>query len=52
MRDQETSTRSKATFSKKETLYSTTLQEEGTSILTVDSKDREEEEVWAEAEEK
>jgi hypothetical protein len=48
MKDQETYTRSKAKYIKKETLRSINLQEEETSILVMDS----EEEVLAEAEEK
>jgi hypothetical protein len=39
----------KAKYSKKETLCNITLQEEETSILVVDSKEKDEEEVWAEA---
>ena len=52
MKDQETYTRSKPKYIKKETLRNINLQEEETSILVVDSKDEEEEEVLAEAEEK
>ena len=51
-KDRGTYTRSKAKQNKKETLCSTSLQEEGNSILSVDSEDEDEEEVWAEAEDK
>jgi hypothetical protein len=52
MKGRETYTRFNSKYNKKETLYSTTLQGEGTSILVVDTEDKDEEEVWAEAEEK
>jgi hypothetical protein len=52
MKGQEMSTRSKAKYNKKETLHSTTLREEETSILAVDTEEEEEEEEWAEAEDK
>ena len=43
---QETYTKFKAKYNKKETLRSTTPLGEETSILVVDSEDEEEEEVW------
>jgi hypothetical protein len=49
MKGQETYTKFKVKYNKKETLCSTTLQEEETSILMVDSEDEDEEEVWVEA---
>jgi hypothetical protein len=53
MRGRETYTRFKVKYNKKETLRSTTLQGEETSLLMVDiEEEEEEEEVWAEAEEK
>jgi hypothetical protein len=52
MRGRRTYTRFKVKHNKKETLCSTTLQKEETSILAVDIEDEEEEEVWAEAEDK
>jgi hypothetical protein len=52
MKYQETYTKSKAKYIKKETMRNITLQEEETSILVVDSEEEEEEEVWAEAEDK
>jgi hypothetical protein len=52
VKGQDTSTRSKVKYDKKETLRSTTLQEEATSILVVDSEDEHEEEVWVEVEDK
>jgi hypothetical protein len=52
MKGQETYTRFKAKYNKKETLRSITLQGEETSILAVDSEDEDEEEVWAEAEDR
>jgi hypothetical protein len=52
MKYQETYTRSKVKYIKKETMHSITPQEEETSILIVDREDEDEEEEWAEAEEK
>jgi hypothetical protein len=52
MKDQEIYIRSKVKYIKKETLRSITPQEEETSILAVDSEDKDEEEVWAKAKEK
>jgi hypothetical protein len=52
MRGRGTYTRFKAKYNKKETLCSTTLQGEETSTLAVDTKEKEEEEVWAEVENK
>jgi hypothetical protein len=52
MKGRETYTRFKAKYNKKETLYSTTLRGEETSILAVGTKDEDEEEVWAKAEDK
>jgi hypothetical protein len=52
MKDQETYTISKAKDIKKETMRNITPQEEETSILVVDTKDEDEEEEWAEAEDK
>jgi hypothetical protein len=52
MKGQEMYTRSKAKYNKKETLHSTTPREEETSILAVDIEDEDEEEVWAEVEDK
>ena len=52
MKGQEMYTISKAKYIKKETMHNITPREEETSILMVDSKDEDEEEVWAEAEEK
>jgi hypothetical protein len=49
MKGQETYTRFKAKYNKKETLYSITPLGEETSILAVDSEDEEEEEVWVKA---
>jgi hypothetical protein len=50
MKGQEIYTRFKVKHNKKETLCSITLQEEETSILVVDSKDEDKEEVWVEVE--
>jgi hypothetical protein len=50
MKDQETYTRSKEKYTKKETMHSIILQEEEVSILAVDIEDEDEEEVWVEAE--
>jgi hypothetical protein len=53
MKGQDTYTKFKVKYSKKETLCSTTPRGEETSILMVDSKEEEEEEeVWVEAEER
>jgi hypothetical protein len=52
MKGRETYTRFKAKYNKKETLHSTTLWGEEISILAVATEDEDEEEVWAEAEEK
>ena len=52
MRVRGTYTRFKAKYCKKETLSNTTLQGEETSILALDTKDEDEEEVWAKAEDK
>jgi hypothetical protein len=52
MRGHETYTRFKVKYNKKEILRSTTLQGEETSLLVVDTKDKDEEEEWAEAEDK
>ena len=52
MKDKETYTRSKVKYIKKETMRSITPQEEETSILTMDTEDEDDEEGWAEAEEK
>jgi hypothetical protein len=49
MKGQETYTKFKANYNKKETLRNITPLGEETSILTVDSEDEEEEEVWFEA---
>jgi hypothetical protein len=47
---QETYIKFKVKYNKKETLHNITLLGEETSILTVDSKDEEKEEVWVKAE--
>ena len=52
MKGRETYTRFKAKYNKKETLCSTTPWGEEISLLTVDTEDEDEEEVWAEAKEK
>jgi hypothetical protein len=52
MKGQETYTKFKAKYNKKETLRSTTPLGEETSILMVDSEDEDEEEVWVEAEDR
>jgi hypothetical protein len=53
MKGLETYERFKARYNKKETLHSTTLRGEETSIIMVDTEEEEEEEeVWAEAEDK
>ena len=52
MRGRGTYTRFKAKYNNKETLHSTILQGEKTSILMVDIEDEDEEEVWAEAKDK
>jgi hypothetical protein len=49
---QETYTKSKAKYNKKETLRSITLLGEETSILVVDSEEEEEEEVWVKVEDR
>ena len=50
MRHRATYTRLKVKYSKKETLHHTTLEGEETSILAVDTEDKEK--VWVEAEDK
>jgi hypothetical protein len=52
MKYQETYTRSKVKYIKKETMCNITPQEEETSILAVDIEEEEEEEEWVEAKEK
>jgi hypothetical protein len=52
MKGQETYTIFKAKYNKKETLCSTTPLGEETSILVVDSEDKDEEKEWVEAKEK
>jgi hypothetical protein len=52
MKGQETYTRFKVKYNKKETLRSTTPLGEETSILAMDSKEEEEEEEWVEVEKK
>ena len=52
MRGRGTYTRSKVKYTKKEIMHSIILQEEKVSTLAVDTKEEEEEEVWAEVEEK
>jgi hypothetical protein len=52
MKVQDIYIRSKAKYNKKETLCSITLLEEETSILTVDSKEEDDEEEWVEAEDR
>jgi hypothetical protein len=52
MKGQEMYTRSKVKYINKETMHNITPWEEETSILVVDSEDEDEEEVWAEVEEK
>jgi hypothetical protein len=42
----------RAKYNKKEILHSTTLQGEENSLLMVDTEDKDEEEVWDEAEDK
>jgi hypothetical protein len=49
---QDTYTKFKVKYSKKETLHSITPLGEETSILTVDSEEEEEEEVWVETEDR
>jgi hypothetical protein len=49
---QETYTKFKVKYNKKETLRSITPLREETSILAVDSEDEDEEEVWVEAEDR
>jgi hypothetical protein len=50
MKGQETYTRFKVKYNKKETLRSIIPQEEETSTLVVDSEEEDEEEVWVEVE--
>jgi hypothetical protein len=50
MKYQETYTKFKVKYNKKETLRSIILWGEETSILAVDSEEEEEEEVWVEVE--
>jgi hypothetical protein len=52
MKYQETYTRFKAKYIKKETTHNITPQGEETLTLMVDTKDEDEEEVWVEVEEK
>jgi hypothetical protein len=52
MKGRETYTRFKVKYNKRETLHSTTLRGEEISLLTVATEDEDEEEVWAEAEDK
>jgi hypothetical protein len=52
MKGQETYTKFKVTYSKKQTLRSITPLGEEASILVVDSKEEEEEEVWVEVEDR
>jgi hypothetical protein len=52
MKYQETYTRSKVKYIKKETMCSITPQEEENSILVVDTEEEDEEEEWAEVEDK
>jgi hypothetical protein len=52
MKGQEIYTKFKAKYNKKETLRSITPLGEETSTLTVDSEDKDEEEVWVEAEDR
>jgi hypothetical protein len=52
MKGQETYTRFKAKYNKNETLHGTTLRGEEISLLAVAIEDKDEEEVWAEAEDK
>jgi hypothetical protein len=52
MKVQETYTKFKLKYRKKETLRSITPLGEETSILMVDSKEEDEEEVWVEAEDR
>jgi hypothetical protein len=52
MKGQETYTKFKVKYIKKETLCSITLYDEETSILVVDSEDEDEEEVYAKVEDR
>jgi hypothetical protein len=52
MKGRDTYTRFKEKYNKRETLRSTTLRGEEISLLTVATEDEDEEEVWAEAEDK
>jgi hypothetical protein len=52
MKCEETYTKFKVKYNKKETLCSITPLGEETSILLVDSEEEEEEEVWVEAEDR
>jgi hypothetical protein len=52
MKYQETYTRSKANYIKKETMRSINPREEETSILMVDTEEEDEEEEWAEVEDR
>ena len=52
MKGRETYTRFKVKYNKKETLCSTTLRGEETSILRMEIEDEEEDKVWAKAEDK
>jgi hypothetical protein len=52
MKGQGIYTRFKVKYIKKKTLHSTTTLGEETSILTVDSEDGDEEEVWVEVEDR
>jgi hypothetical protein len=52
MKGRETYTRFKVKYNKRETLLSTTLRGEEISLLAVATEDEDEEEIWAEAEDK
>jgi hypothetical protein len=52
MKGQETYTKFKVKYNKKETLHSITLLGEANSILMVDSEEEDDEEEWVEAEDR
>jgi hypothetical protein len=52
MKGQETYTKFKVKYNKRETLHRTTLWAEEISLLTVATEDEDEEKVWVEAEDK
>jgi hypothetical protein len=52
MKGQGIYTKFKVKYNKKETLHNIILQKEETSILVVDSKDEDKEEVWVEVEDR